>query len=107
VTYNAGLLSIQADDSSLNLILRQVARLTGMQITGGVAEERVFGHYGPAKPSAVISTLLDGAGSDIVLHHDTHNTITELVLTPRGKGAAPANPNSLVWGPDEDQSGGK
>ena len=107
VTYEAGLLSIQANDSSLNLILRQVAHLTGMKITGGVAEERVFGNYGPSKPSTVLSTLLDGTRSDMVLRHDTSNTITELILTPRGGGAVPPGPNALVWGPDDDQSGGK
>jgi hypothetical protein len=107
VTYAASELAVQADDSSLNLILRQIASLTGMKITGGVAEERVFGNYGPAKPSAVISALLDGTGSDMVLRQDAHATITELILIPRGGGAVPPGPNARIWDLDEAQGQGK
>jgi hypothetical protein len=107
VTYQAGLLTVRADDSSLNLILRRVARLTGVTISGGVADVRVFGNYGPARPSAVLSTLLDGTGSDVVLRKGPDATITELILTPRGGGAVPPGPNASVWGPDDDQSNGK
>src|SRR5437764_15453174 len=46
VTYADGTLSISADNSSLNQILRQISTDTGMKITGGVTDERVFGQYG-------------------------------------------------------------
>ncbi len=101
VTYSAGLLTVRADDSSLNLILRQIARLTGMKISGGVADERVFGDYGPSKPSTILTTLLDGTRSDMVLRQGSQATITELVLIPRGGGAVPPSPNASVWDPDE------
>ena len=37
-----GLLQIRADNSSLNQILRSISHITGMKITGGVEEQRVF-----------------------------------------------------------------
>jgi hypothetical protein len=107
VTYDAGLLSIQADDSSLNAILRQIASLTGMEITGGMVDERVFGNYGPSKPSVILATLLDGTGSDMVLRQGTHAEVTELVLIPRDGGTVPPGPNSPIWGRDGSQSDGK
>ncbi len=104
VTYAAGLLDVRADNSSLNQILRSIARLTGMTITGGVADERVFGNYGPAEPSTILATLLDGTGSNMVLHESIGAPPTELILTPRNGGATPPNPNAAGFddGPDED-----
>ena len=67
VTYADGMLSVSADNSSLNQILRQIASSTGMKITGGVADERVFGHYGPATPAQILASLLDGTGSNMIL----------------------------------------
>ncbi|MEO6911490.1 MAG: hypothetical protein ABI158_11265, partial [Edaphobacter sp.] len=67
VSYTGGKLFVSANNSSLNQILHDIARETGMKITGGIADQRVFGQYGPANPSKVLSTLLDGAGSNILL----------------------------------------
>jgi hypothetical protein len=103
VTYTAGLLTVRAEDSSLNLILRQIARLTGMTITGGVADQRVFGDYGPSKPSEILSTLLDGSDSNVVLRGGPHAAIVELILSPRHGGPVPPGPDSSVWGPDDSK----
>jgi hypothetical protein len=62
VTYENGVLNVRANDSSLNQILRAICGATGLTITGGVADQRVFGNYGPASTSAVLATLLDGTG---------------------------------------------
>jgi len=94
VTYAAGLLDVRANNSSLNQILRSISHLTGMTITGGVADERVFGNYGPAEPSTILATLLDGTGSNILLRESANNVPAELILTPRSGGATPPNPNS-------------
>jgi hypothetical protein len=101
------MLTVLADDSSLNLILRKISRLTGIAITGGVADQRVFGNYGPSKPSAVLSSLLDGSGSDIVLRGGPHATTTELILISRGKGAVPPSPDSLIWGTGDSKDDSK
>ena len=97
VTYAAGLLDVRANDSSLNSILREIARLTGMTITGGVADQRVFGNYGPAEPNTVLATLLDGTGTNLFLKEAAENSPAELVLTPRGGGPTPPSPNSAQF----------
>jgi hypothetical protein len=101
VTYTNGLLSISAANSSLNQILRDISRLTGMKITGGVVDERVFGTYGPAAPAKILTTLLDGTGSNVLLIQNPAGSVVsrstapvELVLTPRHGGPTPPNPNA-------------
>ena len=68
-----------------------------MRITGGVADERVFGQYGPSPPSQILATLLDGTGSNMLLLHRDGSAPAELVLTPRQGGATPPNPNAPVF----------
>jgi hypothetical protein len=104
VTYNSGLVSINASNSSLNQILREISKQTGMKITGGVRDERVFGHYGPATLSDILITLIDGTGTNLVLRQTASNTPVELILTPRNGGATPPNPNAPGFddGVDDD-----
>lgn len=103
VTYAAGMLNVRADNSSLNQILREISRLTGMKITGGVVDERVFGNYGPAEPSTILATLLGGTGSNILLRESGTSVPTELILTPRNGGPTPPNPNAASF--DDADSG--
>ncbi len=100
VTFTHGQLAVKADNSSLNLILREIGRQTGIKITGGVTEERVFGSYGPDTPDAVLATLLDGAGSNMLLIASQGSAPGELILTPRMGGPTPPNPNAKGF--DED-----
>ncbi|MEO6816178.1 MAG: hypothetical protein ABI177_05705 [Edaphobacter sp.] len=101
VTFANGQLTVAASNSSLNQILRDIARETGMKITGGVTDERVFGHYGPAVPSKVLGDLLDGTSSNMLLMHATAATPAKLVLTPRLGGVTPPNPNAYHEDPPE------
>jgi hypothetical protein len=94
VTYSNGMISVAADNSSLNQILRLIAVDTGMKITGSVADERVFGNYGPADPAEVLSDLLDGTGSNMVLVQRDDASLAELILTPRTGGPTPPNPDA-------------
>jgi len=89
-----GLLQIRADNSSLNQILRSISHITGMKITGGVEEQRVFGNYGPAPLSTILATLLDGTGANILLLGGNAGSPPTLVLTPRAGGPEPPGPNS-------------
>jgi hypothetical protein len=97
VQYTNGELFVRANDSSLNQILRAVARQTGMKVTGGVAEERVFGSYGPANPSTLLASLLDGTNTNVLILEATDDRPTELVLTPRTAGPTPASPTSSEY----------
>ncbi|HEX7159355.1 MAG TPA: hypothetical protein VF214_10090 [Edaphobacter sp.] len=87
-------LAISASNSSLNQILRDISRVTGLKITGGVSEERVFGNYGPGPLGEVLHSLLDGTGSNTLFIHSTGDNPSELVLTTRTGGPTPPNPNA-------------
>jgi hypothetical protein len=95
VYFTDGMLDVRADDSSLLQILHDISRRTGMTITGGVADQRVFGNYGPAAPATVLATLLDGTGTNMLLKETPgDDKPVELVLTQRTGGASPPNPNA-------------
>ena len=96
VEYTGGLLHVTAGNSSLNQILREIGRLTGMKITGGVQEDRVFGTYGPAPASEVLAKLLDGTPSNFLIVENDQAGPAELILTPRRGAASPPNPNAAA-----------
>lgn len=106
ISYTGGKLEIAAENSSLNQILREIQRKTGMTITGGVAEERVFGKYGPGTLAEVLTALLDGTGSNMLLVGPDQNgtaqagasqtSMAELILTPRQGGTSPPSPSAFV-----------
>jgi hypothetical protein len=96
VTYTGGDLFVSASNSSLNQILREISRETGIKISGGVPDERVFGQYGPDAPAQILSALLDGTGSNMLLVRGDGDTAAELVLTPRQGGPTPPNSNAHV-----------
>lgn len=101
VDYADGRLKVTADNSSLNQILREISRKTGMKITGGVGDERVFGIYGPGPPAEILASLLNGTGSNMLLRESSTDAPSELILTPRGGGPTPPNPNAP--GMDDDE----
>jgi hypothetical protein len=94
VQYANGLVTVTAHNSSLNQILRAIMRQTGLQISGGVTEERVYGVYGPARLSTVLGNLLDGTGSNILFVPATPDQPAQLSLTPREGGAMPPPPSA-------------
>jgi hypothetical protein len=94
VSYSDGRLTISADNSSLNQILREISRQTGMKITGGVNDERVYGTYGPSGLALVLTALLDGTGSNMMLTAGPAGGPGELILTPRQGGPTPPNPSA-------------
>jgi hypothetical protein len=93
VVYSGGELKVTADDSSLNQILREIASETGMKITGGVADERVYGKYGPAPLSPVLASLLEGTSSNMILKESGEGAAAELILTPKNGSPSPPSPN--------------
>jgi hypothetical protein len=101
VDYAAGKLTVTATNASLNQILREVSHSIGMKITGGVADERVYGQYGPSAPSVVLAALLDGTGSNMLLVDDAKGP-TELILTPRTGGPTPPSPSASRPEPEEE-----
>jgi hypothetical protein len=104
VLYSNGQLQVRADNSSLNQILRSISHLTGLKITGGVEEQRVFGNYGPGPLSTVLATLIDGTGSNILLLGGGAKTPPELILTSRSGGPEPPSPDSPAYAMYDDSS---
>jgi hypothetical protein len=68
-----------------------------MKISGGVTDERVFGHYGPAQPAEILAELLDGTGSNMIIEQRDPSAPAELILTPRQGGPTPPNPNAHAF----------
>jgi hypothetical protein len=101
VDYVAGKLTVNAANASLNQILSEVSRTIGMKVTGGVADERVYGQYGPSAPSVVLAALLDGTTSNMLLVGSTKGP-TELILTPRMGGPTPPSPHAATPEPEEE-----
>jgi hypothetical protein len=107
VVYERGKLTVKAHNSSLNQILRAIMRETGLQITGGVVEERVYGIYGPASMPTLLTGLLTGTGSDILYIPAATSQPAQLTLTSRD-GSTPPPPSAtagddlLPDGPEED-----
>ena len=93
VQYADGQVAVLAENSSLSEIIRDVARRAGMAVKGSVVDERVYGTYGPAAPAEVLTKLLQGTGSNmVVLAGISH--VPELILTPKQGGPTP--PRSIA-----------
>jgi hypothetical protein len=94
VRYEHSKLTVEANNSSLNQILRAIMHATGMQVTGGVTDERVFGAYGPDSTQVVLSKLLDGTATNIIYTPGSKDQPPQLVLTARGGGALLPGPEA-------------
>jgi len=103
VEFSGGKLAVSAENSSLNQILSDIAKATGMKITGGVADERVYGTYGPDTQQAVLSALLEGTGTNIMLVENAQHGVQELMLTPRTGGPTPPSP-AVSFGADRNDA---
>ena len=97
VTFADGVLQVRAENSSLNQILRDISRETGMKIIGGVADQRVFGTYGPGPAATVLQTLLDGTNTNMLLQETADHAPEQLVLSPRTGGPTPPGPSSAGY----------
>ena len=94
VTWDSQGLKIDASNASLHQILNDVASATGAKMEGFVADERVFGEYGPGQARDVLSQLLHGSGYNVLMIGDQgEGTPRQIVLSPRKAGGAPASAN--------------
>jgi hypothetical protein len=96
VTFEGGLLTISAQNSTLGEILRDVRKLTGASIeippgsNGG--NERVVTHLGPGAPRDVLAVLLNGSSFNYVMigSNSDPNAVSSVVLM--SKPPAPGEP---------------
>ncbi len=92
VTWDGSALTIQAGGDSLRSVLGQVARSTGMKVTGGVPDGPVYGTYGPGPAQQVLSALFDGLYVNMMLVNGSPTKPKELILTARSGGPTPPSP---------------
>ncbi len=86
VSYQDGLLTISAQNSSLGEILRDVRKLTGasIEIPPGT-NERVVTHLGPGAPRDVLAVLLNGSSFNYVMLGSSSDptAVSSVVLLPK------------------------
>ena len=100
VQWTGSVLSIHASGEDLPGILSQVSRATGLKVTGGVPDERVFGVYGPGPVQQVLADLFNGLYVNLLLVNGSPTQPRELILTPRTGGPTPpAPPRSIDFEP--------
>jgi hypothetical protein len=100
ITWDSHGLTINATNSSLQQILKDVATVTGATVEGMDTDQRIFGTYGPGMARDVLTELLRGTSYNVLMVGELgEGTPREIVLSARnaaGKttaAASPAQPN--------------
>jgi len=99
ITWDSQGLRIEAANSSLQQIMKEVATLTGAKVEGLDSDERIFGGFGPGPAREVLSQLLQGSGYNVLMIGDQgEGTPREILLSARnasgGTQAANTTPPS-------------
>jgi hypothetical protein len=104
VSFQGGLLTISAQNSTLGEILRDVRRLTGASIDipqGSGASERVATHLGPGAPRDVLAGLLNGSSFNYVMlgSNSDPTAVSSVILTakPSSTGELPTQTAANVY----------
>ena len=96
VTYQNGLLTIRAENSTLADVLTQVKNKIGaqIQVPPGASMERVVVQEGPAPPRTALASLLNGSGFDFVIVGSMQDpqSVERVMLTPHVQSAASPQP---------------
>jgi hypothetical protein len=88
VVWDSHGLSIDAANSSLEQILKDVSTATGAKVEGLTSDQRVFGAYGPGQARDVLSQLLQGSGFNVLMIGDQgEGAPREILLSARQTGA--------------------
>jgi hypothetical protein len=102
VVWNGQGLRIEASNSSLSQILKDVATATGVKVEGLGSDLRIFGSYGPAPAREVLAQLLDGSGYNLLMIGDLgQGTPREIVLSSQPSGDAPPAVNNQAASNEE------
>jgi len=104
VTWDSSGLKIDANNSSLHDILKEVSADTGAKVEGLGADERVFGAYGPGTARDVLSQLLHGSSYNVLMIGDQGaGTPRQIVLSARRTGNNPQPANAPAAGPEDQE----
>ena len=95
VTYQNGLLTIDAQNSTLSQVLRAVQAQTGasVEMPSSAANERVMMQVGPGRPRDVLNTLLNGSKFNYIILGMINNPggVQKVILTTRQNTPATVN----------------
>jgi hypothetical protein len=95
VTYRNGLLTIDAQNSTLSQVLRTVQAQTGasVEMPSSAANERVMMQVGPGQPRDVLNTLLNGSKFNYIILGmiDNPGGVQKVILTTRQNAPATVN----------------
>ena len=104
VVWDSHGLFIQASNSSLDQILKDVVLKTGAKLEGMGADERIFGAYGPGPARDVLNKLLEGSGYNILMVGDLGGGAPRrIVLSGRPTGSAQPSATSTPANSGSDQ----
>jgi hypothetical protein len=105
VTWDSQGLRIEAENSSLQQILKDVSVATGAKVEGLTTDQRVFGDYGPGQAREVLSQLLDGSGYNVIMIGDQgEGTPRQIVLSSRNSTSAQAATPALPAAAGEEET---
>jgi len=94
VTWDSQGLRIDAENSSLEQILKDFSTETGAKVEGLGTDQRVYGMYGPGQARDVLSQLLQGSGYNVIMIGDQgQGTPAQILLSERNASAGQAAAN--------------
>ena len=89
ISWDSKGLRIEANNSSLETILKGITAQTGVTVEGLDKDQRIFGVYGPGRARDVLAQLLDGTGYNVLMvGEQAPGTPRQIVLS--AKSDAPA-----------------
>jgi hypothetical protein len=99
VTYNGGLLAIDAEDATLATVLHLIAEKTGAAINlpPGTGNERIVEHAGPGEPRDVLKDFLNGSpfGFIIVNSPDRPHELQQVLLFVKDRSGDPQSVSAI------------
>jgi DNA segregation ATPase FtsK/SpoIIIE-like protein len=105
VVWDSHGLAIDAANSSLEQILKDVSTATGAKVEGLSADQRVFGAYGPGQARDVLSQLLQGSGYNVIMIGDQgQGAPRQILLSVRQAGPIQPAARTSSSGNDEDDA---
>jgi hypothetical protein len=104
VIWNSQGLRIEASNSSLQQILKDISTLTGAKIQGLASDQRIYGTYGPDSARQVLAQLLDGSGYNVLMIGDQgQGTPRQIVLSTQAR-AEPTQQAAANQNPQADEN---
>ena len=91
VSYNAGQLSVTANNSTFADVLDAIQNAVGAKVEGLMpsSTERIFGQFGPAAPGAVLGEVLKGSPYDFIVvgGESGGGRVQQIILSPRSNAS--------------------